>query len=99
MHSAGLLDLLDELTAGTLIMPRGHALNPTEEAVAWADSGAEQVAVEAWPVLGVPGASADTSLVSHPLTLHHLLRHCVGIRRRLYVSQQPRLRRGYLAGR
>ena len=64
MLSAGLLDLLDELTAGTLIMPRGHALNPTEEAVAWADSEAEQVPVEAWPVLGVPGASADTSLVS-----------------------------------
>ncbi len=53
-------------------MPRGHALNPTEEAVAWADSEAEQVPVEAWPVLGVPGASADTSLVSHLIPSHHL---------------------------
>ena len=67
--SAGLLDLLDELTSGTLIMPRGHQLNPTDEAVAWAKTEAEQVPVEAWPVLGVPGASADTSLVSQPVLL------------------------------
>lgn len=55
-------------------MPRGHALNPTEEAVAWADSEAEQVPVEAWPVLGVPGTSADTSLVSQLAPL--LLQRC-----------------------
>ncbi len=60
---AGLLDLLDELTSGTLIMPQGQPLSPPQEAVAWADSEAELVSVEAWPVLGVPGASAETSLV------------------------------------
>lgn len=58
----GLLDLIDEVTAGTLIMPRGMPLNPTAEAVAWAEGDAELVPVEAWPVLGVPGASADTAL-------------------------------------
>ena len=63
MACAGLLDLLDELTSGTLIMPRGQPLNPPQEAVAWADSEADLVPVEAWPVLGVPGASAETSLV------------------------------------
>ena len=72
MLSAGLLDLLDELTAGTLIMPRGLSLNPTEAAVAWAEGEAEQVPVEAWPVLGIPGASADTSLVSQPKLLVYL---------------------------
>lgn len=60
----GLLGLIDELTAGTLIAPAGLPLNPTPEAVAWAESGAELVPVEAWPVLGVPGASTDTALVS-----------------------------------
>ena len=63
LSCAGLLDLLDELTSGTLIMLRGQPLNPPQEAVAWADSEAELVPVEAWPVLGVPGASAETSLV------------------------------------
>ncbi|KAK9905588.1 hypothetical protein WJX75_002584 [Coccomyxa subellipsoidea] len=58
----GVLDLIDELTSGTLIMPRGLPLNPTPEAVAWAEGGVELVPVEAWPVLGVPGASAETSL-------------------------------------
>ena len=67
--AAGLLDLLDEVTSGTLIMPRGHVLNPTPEAVAWTCSEVEQVPVEAWPVLGVPGASAETALVS-PAGLH-----------------------------
>ena len=62
--AVGLLDLLDEVTSGTLIMPRGHLLNPSAEAVAWACAEAEQVPVEAWPVLGVPGASAETALVS-----------------------------------
>ena len=60
---AGLLGLIDELTAGTLIAPAGLPLNPTPEAVAWAEDGAELVPVEAWPVLGVPGASTDTALV------------------------------------
>jgi hypothetical protein len=60
---AGLLGLIDELTAGTLIAPAGLPLNPTAEAVAWAEGGAELVPVEAWPVLGVPGASTDTALV------------------------------------
>ena len=32
--AAGLLDLLDEVTSGTLIMPRGHPLNPTPGASA-----------------------------------------------------------------
>ena len=58
-----MLDLIDELTSGTLIMPRGLPLNPTPEAGAWAEGGVELVPVEAWPVLGVPGASAETSLV------------------------------------
>ena len=77
MISAGLLDLLDELTSGALIMPRGHQLNPTEEAVAWADSEAEQVPVEAWPVLGVPGASAETSLVGQAMPLFSHFDICV----------------------
>lgn len=64
-----MLDLIDELTAGTLIMPRGLPLNPTPEAVAWAQGSVELVPVEAWPVLGVPGASADTSLVSSTTSL------------------------------
>ena len=64
--AAGLLGLIDELTAGTLVMPRGLPLNPTPEAVAWAEGGAELVPVEAWPVLGVPGASAETALVRAP---------------------------------
>ena len=54
---------MDELTGGTLIMPWGLPLNPTPEAVAWAEGDAELVPVEAWPVLGVPGASAETALV------------------------------------
>ena len=67
MLPAGLLDLLDELTSGSLIMPRALQLNPTEEAVAWADSEAGSVPVEAWPGLGVPGASTETSLVCSDL--------------------------------
>ena len=67
MLRAGLLDLLDELTSGSLILPRALQLNPTEEAVAWADSEAGLVPVEAWPVLGVPGASTETSLVCSDL--------------------------------
>lgn len=67
MLTAGLLDLLDELTSGSLIMPRALQLNPTEEAVAWADSEAGLVPVEAWPLLGVPGASTETSLVCSDL--------------------------------
>jgi hypothetical protein len=58
----GLLDLMDELTAGTVIMPRGLPLMPTADALAWAEGDAELVPLEAWPVLGVPGASAETSL-------------------------------------
>lgn len=76
MHHAGLLDLLDELTSGTLIMPRGHLLNPSPEAVAWADSEAEMVLVEAWPVLGVPGASAETTLVSCAPLVHSMPLSC-----------------------
>ncbi len=60
---SGVLELIDELTSGTLVMPRGLPLNPTPEALTWAEGDVELVPVEAWPVLGVPGASADTSLV------------------------------------
>ena len=65
-------------------MPRGHPLNPTPEAVAWACSEVEQVPVEAWPVLGVPGASAETALVrlagAQPILLgHSSLPDCIAL--------------------
>ena len=33
----GLLSMMDELTAGTLIMPPGVALHPLQQAITWAD--------------------------------------------------------------
>ena len=76
----GLLGLIDELTAGTLLAPAGLPLEPTLGAVAWAEGDASLVPVEAWPVLGVPGASTDTALV-RPFFLFPVLcspRGCFG---------------------
>lgn len=56
---AGLLSILDEVTAGGLIVPAGEALAPTVAAVEWAEAGSgsgseEDIPESAWQLLGVP---------------------------------------------
>lgn len=64
---AGLLSILDEVTAGGLVVPPGAVLAPAVEAVEWAEAGdcGEEIPEEAWQLLGVPAPGQALPLDAH----------------------------------
>ena len=66
-NAVGLLSILDEVTAGGLVVPPGEALAPAVEAVEWAEAGdnGEEIPDAAWQLLGVPAPGAALPLDAH----------------------------------